>query len=79
MATILYVSTFGSDDPTRATLPFVTAAGAIEAGHQAQLALLGEAAYLMKDVIADQVLGVGLPPLKDVISRLVESGVGIHV
>jgi predicted peroxiredoxin len=47
MATILFVSTFGSDDPTRATLPLVAANGAIEAGHNPQLFLAGEAPYLM--------------------------------
>ena len=43
MATILYSSTYGTDDPTRATLPFLGALGAIEAGHQAQILLQGEA------------------------------------
>ena len=51
MATILYSSTHGSDDPTRATIPFVMALGAVEAGHQAEIALIGEAAHLAKDVI----------------------------
>jgi hypothetical protein len=32
MATILYIGTSGSDDPTRATIPFVAASGAVEAG-----------------------------------------------
>jgi len=43
MATILYVGTAGSDDPTRAGLPFNFAIGAIEAGHQPQIFLAGEA------------------------------------
>ena len=46
MATILYTTSFGSDDSTRATIPFVAALGAIEAGHQVRIALLGEATYL---------------------------------
>jgi predicted peroxiredoxin len=48
MATILYVGTAGSDDPTRAGFPFNFALGAIEAGHQAEIFLAGEAAYLMR-------------------------------
>jgi hypothetical protein len=63
MATILYVSSFGSDDPTRASIPFVAAMGAVEAGHQPQIALLGEATFLLKDYIADLVAGVGLAPI----------------
>ena len=30
MATILYTSTYGTDDPTRATLPFLGALGAVD-------------------------------------------------
>jgi predicted peroxiredoxin len=79
MTTILYISTFGSDDPTRATLPFVAAGGAVEAGHQPQLALLGEASYLMKSDIAEQVHGVGLASFKEVVSQLITQGVPIYV
>lgn len=79
MATILYVGTLGSDDPTRATMPFLAAVGALDAGHQPQIALLGEATYLVKDHIAEQVAGVGLAPLRDLLPRLVSQGVPIHV
>ena len=43
MARILYVGTAGSDDPTRAGFPFNFALGAIEAGHQPEIFLAGEA------------------------------------
>jgi predicted peroxiredoxin len=79
MATILYIGTFGSDDPTRATMPFLMATGALEAGHQPRIALAGEAAYLMKDYIADQVAGVGLAPLRELLPKLIEHSVPIYV
>ena len=79
MATILYVSTYGSDDPTRATLPFVAALGAVEAGHSPQIFLAGEATFLMKDVVADQVHGVGWAPMKELLAKAVENGVPIFV
>jgi uncharacterized protein involved in oxidation of intracellular sulfur len=79
MANILYVGTFGSDDPTRATFPFISASGALDAGHQPQIVLLGEATYLMKQDIADLVYGVGFPPLRDLFQKIVASGVPIHV
>jgi uncharacterized protein involved in oxidation of intracellular sulfur len=79
MATILYTSSFGSDDPTRATIAFVAALGALDAGHQAQIALLGEATYLMKDYIVEQIHGVGWGALKDLLARAIAQGVPIYV
>jgi predicted peroxiredoxin len=80
LATILYTSTYGSDDPTRASIPFVSAVlGALEAGHQPQIALLGEATYLMKDCIAEQIDGVGWPPLKELLAKAIDHGVPIYV
>jgi uncharacterized protein len=79
MASVLYTSTFGSDDPTRATIAFVAALGALDAGHQAQIALLGEATYLMKDYIVEQIHGVGWGALKDLLTRVIAQGVPIYV
>ena len=79
MSTILYTSSFGSDDPTRATLPFVAALGAVEAGHEPQIALLGEATYLMNATIAEQVKGVGFPPLGELLSKVIEHGIPVYV
>jgi hypothetical protein len=72
MAKILYATSFGSDDPTRATIPFIAATGAIEAGHEPEIALLGEATYLVKTGMAEQIQGVGFPPLKQLFSNLIE-------
>ena len=64
MTTILYISSWGSDDSTQATMPFLGALGAIESGHQAEIILLGEATYLLQDYIVEQIDGVGWPPLQ---------------
>lgn len=58
MALILAVGTYGSDDPTRAAMPLITAQGAIDRGHLAQLAFLEEATYLLRPGLADQVVAV---------------------
>ncbi len=79
MARILYSSTYGSDDPTRASLPFHMAMGAIEAGHQPEIALVAEATYLMKDTVAATIQGVGMPSLKELLAHAVEHNVPIHV
>jgi predicted peroxiredoxin len=79
MATILYVGTAGSDDPTRAGLPFNFALGAVEAGHQAQIFLAGEAAYLMKDDVAAAVMPVAMAPLREMLEATVSKGIPIFV
>ncbi|HEX2173084.1 MAG TPA: DsrE family protein [Dehalococcoidia bacterium] len=79
MAKLLYVGTHGTDDPTRATFPFLMAKGAIEAGHEAGIILMGDAALLIKDSIGVQVQGYGVPPLKELAAFLHERGVRISV
>ena len=79
MAKLLYVGTYGTDDPTRATFPFLLAKGAIDAGHETGITLMGEAAYLMKEGVPEQIQGVGIAPLKDLIDFLIGKKVPILV
>ena len=79
MTTILYTSTYGTDDPTRATLPYLGALGAVEAGFEAQILLMGEASFLMKDDLAGQIHGVGWPPLVEILRQVIEDGIPIYV
>ncbi len=79
MATIMFYGTCGTDDPTRAVLPFHMARGALEAGHQAEVALIGDATYLMKDAIAREVKGVAVPNAAEIIAELASKGLRIHV
>ena len=55
MAKILFIGTHGTDDPTRATFPFMEAKDAIEAGHETGIILMLEATPVIKDHIAAQV------------------------
>jgi predicted peroxiredoxin len=79
MASILYISTHGTDDPTRASLPWMGANGAKEAGHQPSIALLGEATYMMKGSIAEGVKGVGFEPLNNLMKIAMDNKVPIYV
>ena len=79
MATILYISTHGTDDPTRATFPFFLAKGAIEAGHQPRITMMMDNVLLMKDAMAENIQGVGIPPFKELLDFAVESKVPITV
>ena len=79
MATILYVASRGSDDPTMATFPFELAVGAVAQGQKASIALLGESVVLMKDSVADELHGFGCPPFREVISQVVKHRIPIYV
>jgi predicted peroxiredoxin len=79
MAKILYLGTAGSDDPTRAGFPFNFAMGALDAGHQPEIFLAGEATYLMKDSVLDAVKPVAMPALKEMLDELIAQRVPIYV
>jgi predicted peroxiredoxin len=79
MAKILAVATHATDDPTKCTLAFITAVGALGAGKEVAIALLGEAVYLAKEAIAKTVHGVGFPPLPELIEKVIKGNVPVYV
>ncbi len=79
MAKILYMGSHGSEDPTKSVFPFILANGAVDAGHQAEISLFGDAVVLMKDVVANSVVPVGWPPLKDILAKTISNKITIYV
>jgi predicted peroxiredoxin len=79
MAKLLITSTHGTGDPTRATIPFHFAKGAREAGYEAGVVLANDAPLIVKDGIRDQILGVGVPPLKELFQFAMENNVRVYV
>lgn len=75
----LFIGTHGSEDPTKATLPFLLAVGAIDAGHEAAIVLMGDAVVVMDDAVANSVQGVGFPPIRELIAKVVENKVPVYV
>ena len=72
-------STNGSENPTKAVLPFLNANGAVEAGHEPAITLFGDAVVLMKKSVANAVVPVGWPPLKDILATTIANGTPIYV
>jgi predicted peroxiredoxin len=79
MASALFIGMHGSEDPTKATLPFLMANGALDAGHKTAIILVGDAAVLMNSTVVDNVHGVGFPPLKELMAKVVAAKVPIYV
>jgi predicted peroxiredoxin len=70
MAQILAVATHASDDPTKATLPFITAVGSIGADKPCTIALVGEAVLMVKETVAKNIHGFGFPPLPELLAKI---------
>jgi predicted peroxiredoxin len=79
MASELFIGLHGSEDPTKATLPFLMANGALDAGHQTAIILIGDAVVLMNNTMADNVQGVGFPPLRELMAKVVAAKVPIYI
>lgn len=79
MAKILAVATHATDGPTKSTLAFITAVGALGAGKEVTIALVGEGVYLAKEAIAKSVHGVGFAPLPELIDKVVQGKIPVYV
>ena len=79
MARELFIGTHGSEDPTKATLPFLMAGGALDAGHEPAIILVGDSVVVMDSTVADSVQGVGFPPFKELMAKVVDNKVPIYV
>lgn len=64
---VMMKSAWGSDDPTKASFPFLHGHALMKAGHTVQIFLLGEA-----------VVPVGWPPLIGTLNELAEAHVPIY-
>jgi uncharacterized protein involved in oxidation of intracellular sulfur len=69
----------GTDDPTMATLPFMAAKVAREQGHDVILFLWNEAVTLARPGVGDNLVGVNLPPLKDLLDMIQAAGIPVWV
>jgi predicted peroxiredoxin len=67
---IMMKSAWGSDDPTRASFPFLHGLALAEAGHDVQIFLTGEATHLMRKATVNAIMPVGWPPLSETFEKI---------
>src|SRR5260370_33674393 len=68
---------WGSDDPTRASFPFVHGLALAEAGHDVQIFLIGEATNLMRKETVNAIYPVGWPPLRETLEKVMAKHIPI--
>jgi predicted peroxiredoxin len=74
---IMMKSAWGSDDPTRASFPFVHGLALADAGHDVQIFLVGEATYTMRKATVNAITPVGWPPLGETLEKVVAKHIPI--
>jgi TRAP-type mannitol/chloroaromatic compound transport system substrate-binding protein len=68
---ILMRSSWGTDEPTRASFAFSHGVALAEAGHDVQIFLTHDATYLMRKATVDMVKPIGWPPLSETMAKVV--------
>ena len=77
---ILYLATAGSSDPTRASIPLhIAANGSVEVGQECAVVLAGDATELVSREKVQRLEGVGVPPARELLQKLVENDVPVYV
>jgi predicted peroxiredoxin len=76
----LYMTTSGTSDPTRASIPIHLAVnGSLEVGHTVGLILAGDATELVRSEVRDRVEGIGVPPVRELFAKARQHDVPVHV
>jgi predicted peroxiredoxin len=77
---LLYIVTKGSGDATLASVPLHLAAnGSIEIGQEVSVVLAGDATELVIGDNAQSLEGLGVPPMRELLSKLKEHRVPVYV
>ena len=76
----VYLMTTGTDDPTKASLPLHLAAnGSVEVGHDTSVLLAGDAIEMLLGENLEQMQGIGIPPVRELMAKLREHDVPVYV
>jgi predicted peroxiredoxin len=77
---VLYLATSGGSDPTKASVPLhIAANGSVEVGQGCAVVLAGDATELVSRDVADRIEGVGIPPVRELLQKLVDNGIPVYV
>jgi predicted peroxiredoxin len=74
---VLMRSSWGTDDPTRASFVYAHALALADAGHEVQIFLTADATYLMRKATSDAVLPIGWPPLSELREKIVAKNIPV--
>ncbi len=64
---VLIIANSGPEDPSRATVPFLTAKACVENGMDVSIWLYNNSVYLVCEGVAEYIQAAGLPSLEDLL------------
>jgi predicted peroxiredoxin len=77
---LLYIVSKGMNDPTLASVPLhIAANGSLEVGQDVSVVLAGDATDLVIGENAQRMEGVGVPPMRELLSKLRDHQVPVYV
>jgi len=77
---ILYTAASGLSDPTRASIPWHLAVnGSHEAGQSTGIVLLGDAAEVLRADVRAALEGVGIAPIRDLMTKARDNEIPVFV
>ncbi len=77
---LLYIVNRGANDPTLASVPLhIAANGSLEVGQEVLVVLAGDGTDLVVGDNAERMEGVGVPPMRELLSKLKEHEVPVYV
>lgn len=77
---VLYIAASGRSDPTRASIPWHLAVnGSFEAGQSTGILLAGDASEVLKAEVRDELEGVGIPPIRELIAKARDKEIPVFV
>ena len=77
---VLYLATTGANEPTKASIPLhIAANGSVEAEQECAVVLAGDATELVSRETAESLEGVGVPPVRELVRKLVDNAVPVFV
>jgi predicted peroxiredoxin len=77
---VLFLTTTGASDPTRASIPMhIAANGSVEVGQEPEVVLAGDAAELILGDSLEKIEGVGIPPMRELVAKLRDNGIPFYV
>ena len=76
----VYMVTSGTGDPTKASLPLHLAAnGSVEVGHDVAVLLAGDATEMLLGDNVEQMQGIGVPPVRELLAKLRDHSFPVYV